>query len=302
MTRERASYSYVAHGLGIRSTFPFPELTPGEGDADVLVRPGKVEGDPPDGAANRVRHRSTVDETRLFLESVGRLLVRRGKEIVVDAARAAAPGTVRAFVLGPGIATLLAQRGRLVLHASAVEIEDRAIALLGGSGWGKSTTAAALNARGYALVADDVLALDLDSRPVQAFPGFPQLKLWREAAAYLRAPAEEWTRYNPLLDKGFQPPASGVAVRPLALAAACILDEGEEVEVEALSPRDAAIEFVRHSWAAGILRTTAPREHFANCSTLARNVPLFRLRRPQVLERLADVLEMIESQMAGVAR
>ncbi len=299
MTLDESPRPYVAFGLTIWSTLSFPELAPGEGDADVVVRRGQVEGDPPGGAANRIRQRSTVDETHLFLEGVARLLIRRGEEIVVQADMNAAPGTVRAFVLGPGLATLLTQRGRLVLHASAVEIDGRAIAFLGGSGWGKSTTAAALIARGHALVADDVLALDIDSCPVRALPGFPQVKLWRETASYLGAPPAQWARYDSAVDKGFQRAANGVFPKPLPLRTIYVLDDGERVEIDMVAARDALIEVVRHSWAAGILRTTAPQKHFRDCSALARKIPVMRIRRPQKLDQLENVIEAIQSEMAA---
>lgn len=291
--RYQAPNHYAAYCLGIRSSLALPELTPVPDGSDVVIRAGAVEGVPPDGPPTRVLHRSTADETRLFLDGVGKLLVRAGEEIVVDAAPGIAPGTLRAFLLGPGVATLLAQRGLFVLHASAVEVGAGAVAFVGGSGWGKSTTAAALHARGHALVADDVLALDLGSDTVRALPGFPQLKLWGETAAHLGAPADGWMQYNPALDKGFQA-AGRVIASPLPLDAVYVLDDGDDVAFEPLSCGQAVIELVRHSWAAGILRATAPRRHFESCSSVAERVPLVRVCRPQVLERLADVVDAIE--------
>jgi serine kinase of HPr protein (carbohydrate metabolism regulator) len=57
---------------------------------------------------------------------------------------------------------LLQQRGRLVLHASAVTVDLGVVAFMGGPGWGKSTMAAAMYARGHSIVADDVTAVRAD--------------------------------------------------------------------------------------------------------------------------------------------
>ena len=58
------------------------------------------------------------------------------------------------------------------------------MAFAGDSGGGKSTTAAALHARGLDLVTDDLLVLDPDAAGgVVVYPGFPVLRLWPEAAA-----------------------------------------------------------------------------------------------------------------------
>src|SRR4030095_1234075 len=53
---------------------------------------------------------------------------------------------------------LLRVRGILCLHASVLAIGDRAIALVGDAGSGKSTTAAAFVQLGYPLVSDDIAA------------------------------------------------------------------------------------------------------------------------------------------------
>jgi hypothetical protein len=85
---------------------------------------------------------------------------------------------LRLYLLGPALGVLLQQRGLLVLHASAVAIGERVVAFVGESGWGKSTTAAALERRGHTVVADDVCALHLrGSEDPLVFPAIPRLKL-----------------------------------------------------------------------------------------------------------------------------
>ena len=115
---------------------------------------------------------------------VGAFLVRGGKEIIVDAISGVEESLIRLPLLGMVLAAVLQQRGLLVLHASAVAFNGDAVAFLGGSGWGKSTLAATLYARGHPLVADDLVAVDVGGRenPI-VLPGFPQLKLLPEAAA-----------------------------------------------------------------------------------------------------------------------
>jgi hypothetical protein len=76
-------------------------------------------------------------------------------------------------------------RGLEVLHASAVAVDGRAIAVTGPSQAGKSTLAAAFLATGAALVADDVLALGLAEREPVAHPGPPILSVRPATAALL---------------------------------------------------------------------------------------------------------------------
>ena len=70
-------------------------------------------------------------------------------------------------VFGPIIGFVLHLRGTPCLHASAVAVDGRAIAFLGHSGAGKSTTAAAFVRRGFRGVTDDVLALEERREPEQ---------------------------------------------------------------------------------------------------------------------------------------
>lgn len=64
-----------------------------------------------------------------------------------------------AFVAS-GLPLALPMFGLEPLHGSAVQVGDRALLVLGDSGTGKSTLAGALDASGYALVADDACAID----------------------------------------------------------------------------------------------------------------------------------------------
>ena len=68
-------------------------------------------------------------------------------------------GILRAFLLGRCTGIVLIQRGLLTLHGSSVLHDGKAIAFVGASSWGKSTTAAALCTRGYRFGSDDMVAI-----------------------------------------------------------------------------------------------------------------------------------------------
>ena len=92
-----------------------------------------------------------------------------------------APGTedglVGVLLGGTGLSVLLNLRGHCVLHASAVEVDGRAVALVGRSGMGKTTSTALLCAAGLPLVADDVLRIDLSGPDLACFRGSSGLRL-----------------------------------------------------------------------------------------------------------------------------
>lgn len=96
------------------------------------------------------------------------------------------PEDIAAVLAGPVLGFAMRLLGVFCLHASAVAIDGHAVALLAPSGGGKSTTAAALAARGHAIVSDEVLALHIERGRVVAQPGLPWLRLCHDSMAALR--------------------------------------------------------------------------------------------------------------------
>jgi hypothetical protein len=82
------------------------------------------------------------------------------------------------YLVGPILGFVLRLRGVVPLHASAVVVEGRAIALLGGARAGKSTTAAAFAKLGYPVLSEDVLALFEQQDSFWVQPGYPRINLW----------------------------------------------------------------------------------------------------------------------------
>lgn len=295
-----APFHYTAYGLGIRSELALPELLAEDGPGEVSVRLGKVEPAPTEGTREAGCFRPTALEARLFWKEVGRFLVRDGREIVVEPAPQVEERVLRLFILGPSLAMLLHQRGMLVLHASAVELGGKAVVFLGGPGWGKSTTAAALHARGHGFVADDVVALEADgsSSPILA-SGFPQMKLWPEVAASLGESPESMPLLHPLMEKRAHRSLTRFQQEPLGLGLIYVLEEGPSIEVAPVRPQEAVVELVRHSYCVKLLQAEETSSHFIQCANLVNNVPVRRLIRPRSLPALADVARFVEDDADG---
>ena len=88
-------------------------------------------------------------------------------------------------------------QGLEVFHASAVVLGDRAIAFVGSSGVGKTSTAAHLVARGAEFLTDDVLALEALRDGVLAYPGAPRLAI--DGGELRRIPVDARPRLGALL-------------------------------------------------------------------------------------------------------
>ena len=178
-------FVYAVFGLRLRSAFPLPELRSIADDGaphDVTLEWGRVtarlEGAVDVDSAVQV----TARDFHLAVPA-GRFLVSDGRSILVDARPGTSEAELRPYLLGTVMSALCHQRGLLPLHAAAVLFGESAVAFAGPSGVGKSTLAAWFQDLGHAVLADDLLALEIDPEGIpRALPGVPRIRLWGEAA------------------------------------------------------------------------------------------------------------------------
>lgn len=303
-------FSYLAYGLGIRSVLPLPELVAAETEvevteADVTIRLGRIDRLPLESSlsASESYFRATTQGMYIFSEAIGAFLIQEGREIVVDPTPGVEERMLRLYLLGPALATLLQQRGLLVLHASAVAVNGSAVAFLGWPGGGKSTTAAALHTRGHAIISDDVTAIQLEPKASigpAVLPGFPQLRLWSETAATLGYDVKLLPKINANFDKHELRLKNGFSKTPLPIKCVYVIAEGQAGqahEIQRLEPREALVELIRHSYCARMLQETAPSDHLRQCASLANQITVSRLQRQRSLAALSDLASLIEENI-----
>lgn len=297
-------FSYLAYGLNLDSTMPLPELAAGEdAEGDVHIRFGRVDRGPSEIEEKGWSYFSpSPTEECLFWQGVGSFLVREGRNIIVDPSPKADEEILRLFVLGPVLAILLRQRGHLLLHASAVDVGDEAILFVGSSGWGKSTMAAALYARGYGLVTDDIAVLRVDESGPVVSPSFPQLKLSPEVLVSLGDDPETLPRWNPHLEKRTRSAAHNFLATPLRVKRIYVLDDGNSSAIIPLRPQEAFVELVRHTYGSDYGLQSAmgvgSDSHFLKCASIVNKVRVCSLRRQKSLSLLPDMAQLIETDLA----
>jgi len=100
----------------------------------------------------------------------------RGDYILPDAAPLPLAQGLLAAEMGMNLQMALGQKQYLLLHASSVEKDGRALIMTGESGAGKSTLAALLGERGWRLMGDEFALLDMASGALMPFPRAISLK------------------------------------------------------------------------------------------------------------------------------
>lgn len=122
------------------------------------------------------------------------LIQPRAMRIECDPETGVADSTVAHLILDHAIPRLLSLTlGFVVFHASAVQVGDRVMAVIGLSGQGKSTLAAWFAAQGYPLLTDDCLVVRWDEGAGQwlAQPSYQSVRLWPDSVEALGIPDSE---------------------------------------------------------------------------------------------------------------
>jgi len=199
-------YSYSAYGLSISSGIELPIFSPTEKSnaPDICVEPGadcldfsefehvfelsyltaplieSVNLEPVDANLHKVAYRIT------YWGGVEFVVFDSGAQIRISYPATSNFEDVAAILAGPILGFAMRLLGFFCIHASVVAIDGHALALVAPSGGGKSTTAAALAARGHSIVSDDVLALRIERDSVMVQPGFPGLRLCSDSMEVLQ--------------------------------------------------------------------------------------------------------------------
>lgn len=292
-------YSYIAYGLSFQSELAIPEFIPGQGgcDAQIII---KKDSTPDEYLAEEYLDKEWAlkvhqREAFVYVKDTGVFLIQEGRKIIVVPTEDATEKQIRLYLVGTIMAILLYQQEFLVLHASVANINGSAIAFLGESGQGKSSTAAAFNRKGYDILTDDVAPVTLAKGAATITPGFPQIKLCRKTAEALGYDFDSLDIINsPKQKRGYRfKPSSST---PLPIGRIYVLYEDTEFKIEPLTPKESVIELIRHSRPTTLFHS-GDTNHFFQCATLAKECGVYRLGRPRDLALLPEVVKLVESDL-----
>ena len=287
---------YTAYGLGIDSVLNLPELVSGAENIDLVIKCDRLKEKPPEIKSSQFYYWRHEREIGLSWQGLGIFLIREGKEIIIDPFPGVEEKHLHPALLGACMAVVLHQRGYLILHASAVKIQDWAIAFIGEKGWGKSTMAAALISQGHQLITDDVLAIALSSNEPLVFPSFPQLKLCPDALSAMGKKPEVLPRVMPQVNKRQYQLSQNFSTQPVPLQSIYVLSQGESLSIAKIPTLDLILPLLAHSYGARFgkkLLHLGEANHFLQCTDLANKVGIYCLKRPSDISLLTNIVTLV---------
>jgi len=207
-----ARHRYLVYGLVIESELPLTSVHEAAGSdacADITLLAGSpdyfraiVPGgtrDPEDWIEHVV-----LDDGSVYMKSSEVFEATISANGRTAACRMLGDVEQRAFeanLLNFVVSASLTLQGEETLHATVLEMEGRAVGLLGQSGAGKSTLAAYLISRGADLITDDMLRVSFAGDTILAHPGPYRLKLLDQPATGFLPDAVADGHFNALSGK-----------------------------------------------------------------------------------------------------
>lgn len=327
------SLTYSVYGLGVRVNVPLQGLS-------GLKKPSRIDVDmtlgrlPPEASLAPVAAepyyvsplqdsagRPQVVVFRTLDGQYFRLAYADGTTIVVEGrgqrvwATWESPATVEdtaTYLLGPTLGFVLRLRGVTCLHASAVRIDDQAVAFVGASGAGKSTLAAAFAQQGYAVITDDVLAIGETRAGFEVQPAYPRVRLWEDSVFGLFGRPDALPLLTPNWNKRFLPLDKPALFQsePLPLAAVYVLGTRAQEEARALiedtTSRETLMAFIANTYTSYFADKAMSAQEFRLAGRLARALPARRITpRPDIgsLPALcAAIVDDIRTRTRAAAR
>jgi hypothetical protein len=293
-------FNYTISGLHLRSDLELPELPP----APATAKQAKVSltlGETPSALdkpiSRGVLYEAAPSQFLLNMPQVARYWVRGGEQIVVTPQAGSLPEEVRLFLLGTVWAALLHQRGLLVLHASGILTPQGAVLLMGRSSAGKSSLAAAFYQRGYPVLGDDTIAVDVVAGQPVVYPAFAQLRLWPDMLRELGIAPEDTLPLRPKLPKRILPASQGFSPAAQPLRAIYLLgtDLASELKLEKMQGMSRFSTLLNNTFREKFLSGLGVRpQHFQKVSQVAQKTPvalLVRARQGAQFEKLVEAVE-----------
>lgn len=291
---------YNVSGLSVGSEIVLPGVfaLSAERQPDVTIRRGPVPQALESPGLSGPTWQIAGKQFLLRIPDIARFLLSDGREIAFEPESDAKADDIPIFILGTVFGILLHQREQIVLHASAVRVNDKAVLFCGSSGAGKSTIAAALVQRGYSMMTDDVCAIAVTAEGMpMVYPDGRQLKLWAHSIERLDLAERRGERVRSRLEKFYVEPGEAFN-EPLPLGAVYALREARPPHapgIERPNVVDAALVLRRNAYRPLIVSRMGQKAHYFHAATTIANIAgIFHLNRSLDFSQMPDVLSWLE--------
>ncbi len=294
---------YTSYGLNIKSSLKLPGIVSKFKTPDINIVFDELDPFPLKDYIksdyNYLKLHITNNITGIFWQDMEICRIQNSNEIILNQLSGLTDSFLVLVVLGTAIPLILNKRNMLILHGSAVNIEDNAIAFIGSEGTGKSTTSHAFIKKGYKLLSDDVLCIKLINESIpRVISGFPTIKLWPEVIKNMGENPNSMPRIQSGIEKRFYSTHKNFTNGSVPLKMIfSIRKSHNDTIIRDLTLQESAMELVKSTLYANSFDNIQLRNNLIKCGEIAKNVPVKSLEIKRSLEELPYLLKMIENYL-----
>ena len=270
------NYSYKAYGLNFKSSISLPGELSTFKTPDVIIRFDKI-----DPFTNEGYNESDLNENIkliikdnikcVFWLDVEICRIVNSNEIILNQSNRLKKNFLRLILLGIAIPLLLNERGTLVFHATAINMNGCAIAFLGPEGAGKSTTSFAFIKNGYNLISDDVLGVTLDDEDIpKVVSGFPMIKLWPEVIKNMGEDPDSIPKIQSNVEKRFYCTNDNFVSGSFPLKMIFSIRESNNTSISDIQLQESTIELVKSTLHAVTFDNIQLSDNLIKCAEIAK--------------------------------
>lgn len=215
--------------------------------------------------------------------------------------------TIRHLLLDQVLPRCLAHQGKIMLHASAVRVEQGLLLFIGDSGAGKSTLAGNFHRAGNLAVSDDCLWVKEDEEQVVAVPGYGGLRLWGDSLDALfsgRGATGSVAHYSVkrrvYLDDKLGIDSSSIPVLAVIMLSQPSQASSSAISLERLSHREAFIAILKQTFQLDLKDHKRMTRHARALGRMVPRLPSFRLSMPHDYNFLPQVRQTILDAVADI--
>jgi len=289
-------FCYQAYGLQVKSEVELPELlasTAQRKPDDVFIETG-LNSERRFSNEERVGPFlwASVNRVRLKVPGIAEYVIENGTRICFEPLDESELQGARALLHSFAFPCLLYQRGFVVLRGNAIANERTCCLLIGPTGIGKSTLAAAMLLYGFVSLSDEIIAIDDGGYCHQ---GISWLRLWPDAIQTLKLPFRQESRVRPKIEKRYYVNGPLSSTDPRAISLVIQLGARNHISRKASIRELAGVEKAAHlqhsnfSWPISS-KTGLKAEHSKQIWEIGRDIKMFQAIRASGTDTISDML------------
>jgi len=297
------AHYYNVFGWNISSDFELLELWEGDENTaiDVVIKRAELSDNLEGAVKKGIGFQIKPKHYFLAIEKVAKFHVIDGNEILIDIHPEAQLKDVKVFLYASVFGGLCHLRGTLPLHAGAIMHNGDAYLFTGNTGAGKSTTVAALQKRGYAVLTDDLAPLKFNAlNQATLSQGISRIKLWGDALDQISIPYLPEDQIRDDVKKFHTPVNKKLEENEFLVRKIFVLEPHgkEELTCTELKGKKKIVEVMKHTFRTQLIEGfDLKKSHFEKCAQLINQVQIYKIKQPRKENRLEELIDLIEQHL-----